>query len=172
MPLKRPDPSEYDPYYATYVDLVPEGDVVELLARQFDDSSSLLSPLNDEQAAFRYAPEKWSIKELVGHLSDTERVFASRGLHFARGHRDPLPGFEQDDYVRTASSDDVPMADLLAEYHAVRRATVTLFGNLPPEAWDRRGTASGVGFSVRAVASIIAGHELHHQRVLEERYLS
>jgi len=171
MPLKRPDSSEYAPYYETYVGLVPEGDVVQLLTRQFEDSSILLSPLTDEQAAFRYAPEKWSIKELVGHLNDTERIFAARALHFARGAQASLPGYEQDEYVAVAASDDVPIADLLAEYYAVRQATITLFGNLPRDAWDRRGTADGVGFTVRSVANIIAGHELHHQRVLQERYL-
>ncbi|MEE8061392.1 MAG: DinB family protein [Gemmatimonadales bacterium] len=172
MPLTRPDSTEYAPYYAGYVSLVPEGNVIDVLANQFDDTDRLLRPLSDDQAAFRYAPGKWSVKEIVAHLSDTERVFATRALHFARGYRASLPGYNQDDYVEQAASDNHPLQALLDEFQTVRRATVTLFRNLPPEAWERRGIADEVGFSVRAIPYIIAGHELHHRTVLQERYLS
>ncbi len=171
-PAARPDASEYAPYYEKYVSLVPAGDVVETLERQVGETLSLLRGLDEERAGSRYEPGKWSVKELVGHLADAERVFAYRALRFARGDRTPLPGFEQDDYVRGGNFDARPLKDLIDEFDSVRRATVTLFRQFDEEGWRRTGTASDNGFSVRALAHIIAGHELHHLNVLKTKYLS
>ncbi len=166
-----PDASEYAPYYGRYITLVG-GDVVAALEDQPRETLALLYTLSDEQGNYRYAPGKWSIKEMLGHLIDAERVFSCRALRFARDDSTPLPSFEQDDYVRSANFADRRLADLIEEFVCVRRATVWLFRTLSPEAWMRRGVASGNPVSVRAVAFIIAGHELHHQRELQEKYLS
>ena len=125
----------------------------------------------ESQAGFRYAADKWSIKELVGHLIDTERIFSYRALRFARNDKTPLPGYEQDDYIRHASFDDCSLSELAAELESVRQSTLFLFKHLDEEAWMRRGVASESEVSVRALAYIIAGHELHHRRVLRDRYL-
>jgi uncharacterized damage-inducible protein DinB len=169
--IRPPAAGDYAPYYAGYVREAGEITVLDQLRAHLDDTARLLHPLSESQAAYRYAPGKWSIKEIVGHIIDTERVFSARALHFARVDPAPLPGFEQDPYVERAQSDDLPLRALLAELEAVRRSTVALFRNLPEEAWERRGIASDVAFTVRAVLYIIAGHELHHRRVIEERYL-
>lgn len=170
-PAARPDAGEYAPYYEKYVSLVPAGDVVEILEGQMAETRALLRGLSEEQGASRYEPGKWSVKELVGHLVDGERVFAYRALRFARGDRTPLPGFEQDDYVAGGNFDARTLADLTDELEQVRRATLALLRPLDAEAWRRRGTASDNEVSVRALAHIIAGHELHHLRILRERYL-
>ncbi len=169
--LERPAESEYDAYYGAYVKLVPDGDVVDRLARQIDETRAMLEPLDDHKAEHRYAPGKWSIKDIIGHLADTERIFAVRALHFAR--RDPaaLPGMEQDDYVTAAACERRSVVSLLAELVAVRNASVALFRGFDESVWSNRGRASGVEFTVRSFPFIIAGHELHHRRVLEERYL-
>jgi len=167
----RPDATEYAPYYEKYVSLVPAGDVVETLETQLVETLALLRGLSEERAGSRYEPGKWSVKELVGHLIDSERVFAYRALRFARGDRTPLPGFEQDDYVRGGNFDARPLAELAGEFESVRRATVALLRGLDAEAWQRRGTANESEASVRALAHIIAGHELHHRDVLRTRYL-
>jgi uncharacterized damage-inducible protein DinB len=167
----RPRADEYSPYYHGYVSLVPAGDVVETLERQHAETQALLAGLSDEQGAARYGPGKWSVKELVGHLVDSERVFAYRVLRFARGDRTPLPGFEQDDYVRGGDFDARTLADLAAEFAAVRRATVALLRSLDAAAWARTGAANDAEVSVRALAHIIAGHELHHVNILRTRYL-
>jgi hypothetical protein len=169
--LKRPDATEYAPYYGKYVSLVADGDVVESLNRQLDESLALLGQIAEVQADFRYAPGKWSIKELVGHMIDTERIFSYRALRFARNDKTPLNGFEQDDYIRGASFDDYTLADLASEFAHVRRASLSLFKHLNEEAWNRTGTASDSHVSVRALAYIIAGHELHHMEILRSRYL-
>jgi hypothetical protein len=166
-----PDASEFAPYYGRYIALVPAGDVLAALEDQPRETVGLLSILSEEQADFRYAPGKWSVKEMVGHLIDAERVFSYRALRFARGDETPLPSFEQDDYVRNAGSSGRSLTDLTDEFVSVRRATLWLFRSLTPEAWMRRGVASGNPVSVRAIAYIIAGHELHHGRELREKYL-
>ena len=171
MSLTVPDPSEYDAFYADYVAEAGEIPVLDQLAVQVDDTVRLLQPLSEQQAGYRYAPGKWTVREVVGHVIDTERVFAGRALHFARRDSAPLPGFDQDPYVAQARSDERPLRSLLAELEAVRRSTLALFRSFPTDAWDSRGMASDVEFTVRAVLFIIAGHELHHRRVLEERYL-
>jgi hypothetical protein len=171
MTQKRPQSSDYAPYYGKYVMLVPDGDFLEILESQLREMKLLLEPLTDRQADFRYAPGKWSIKETLGHMNDAERVFAYRLLRIARGDQTPLPGFEQDDYVKVANSSARKLSDLLEEFTAIRRATISLVRSLDDASWLRRGTASGKEVSVLAMAFIIAGHALHHRTIFEKHYL-
>lgn len=170
--IARPEPSEYAPYYGRYVDLVPAGDIREQLAAEHERSLALLGGLPAERETFRYAPGKWSLREVVGHVIDAERVFGYRALHFARRDPAPLPSMEQEDWGAASNAAERPLTALLAEWTAVRAVTVAFFRGLAPEAWTRRGTASGNTFTVAALAHIILGHELHHRRGLEERYLA
>jgi len=167
----RPEAGEYAPYYEKYIALVPEGDVTATLAQQIGDTLALLGGIAEERANAGYEPGKWSVKEVVGHLIDSERVFAYRALRFARGDLTPLPGFEQDDYVRAANFNAHALRDLAEELAHVRAATLSLLRHLDGEAWLRRGTANDSEVSVRAIAHIIAGHEAHHVGVLRTRYL-
>jgi hypothetical protein len=169
--LNRPDATEYAPYYDRYISLVSDKDILALLSQQLDETLALLGSISESQANYRYAPDKWSIKELVGHLIDTERIFAYRALRFARNDKTPLQGFEQDDYISGASFDDCAISDLASEFAHVRRSSLSLFKHLSEEAWKRKGTASDNEVSVRALAYIIAGHELHHMEILRSRYL-
>jgi hypothetical protein len=168
----RPQATEYLPYYERYVSLVPEGDILSALTEQLDSTLTLLRSISEERANFRYAPDKWSIKEVVGHVIDGERIFAYRALRFARNDQTPLPGFEQDDYIRNATFDDCKLSDLIDEFEHVRRANLLMFRQLNEEAWARRGIASDAEVSVRALCFIMAGHELHHMNVLKDKYLS
>ncbi|HEY0078915.1 MAG TPA: DinB family protein [Pyrinomonadaceae bacterium] len=168
----RPEAGEYGSYFEGYVSLVPEGDVVETLARQIEETLGLLRSLPESRGGERYEPGKWSIRELLGHMSDTERVFAYRALCIARGDTAPLPGMDQDVYVAGANFDARTLADLTDEFEQVRRATLALFRPMDETAWLRRGTANNNPFSVRALAHVCAGHELHHLRVLRDRYLN
>src|SRR5205085_154662 len=145
------------PYYGKYISLVADGDILAALNQQLDETLSLLGSISESQANFRYAPDKWSIKELVGHVIDAERIFSYRALRFARNDQTPIEGFEQDDYIRNASFDDYTLNDLASEFAHVRRASLSLFKHLDEEAWQRRGTASESEVSVRALAYIIAG---------------
>jgi uncharacterized damage-inducible protein DinB len=169
---ERPQTDEYAAFYGKYVEKVPDGNIVALLATQVDDTLALLRELTDAQARSAYAPGKWSIKEVVGHIADAERVFAYRALRIARGDTTPLPGFDENMYTPAGSFNDRPLASLLAEFMAVRGATVALLAGLPQEAWTRTGTASNASVSVRGVAWITAGHELHHRQILAQRYLA
>ena len=168
--MQRPDASEYAEYYGRYVDRVPRGDVAEILADQLAGTLDLFAGVDEARAAQRYEPGKWSVKQVLGHMIDTERAFGFRALAFARGERAPIPGMEQDDYVAAAKLDARPLANLLAEYEGLRRADIALFWSFDEEESLRRGTASEVEFSVRSIPFIIAGHELHHSAVLRERY--
>ena len=165
-----PDSTEYAPYFGKYISLVA-GDVVAALEDQPRETLALLS-LSEEQGDYRYAPGKWSVKEMLGHMIDTERVFSYRALCFARNDQTPLASFEQDDYVRYGDFTDRRLSDLTEEFVCVRRSTVWLFRTLSAEAWMRLGVASGNPVSVRAIAYIIAGHELHHRTILKEKYLA
>lgn len=167
----QPDATEYDSYYQKYISLVPREDVVATLSRQLEETLSTLRGLTETQADSRYAPDKWSIKELVGHLIDSERIFAYRALRFARNDQTPLPGYEQDDYVRAGNFGSRSMRDLADEFEQLRRANLSLFRSLDDEAWLRRGTANDAEASVRALAYIMAGHETHHMQILRTRYL-
>ena len=169
--IARPTNSEYASYYERYVTLVPEGDIVSTLTKQLGTTLQLLRGIDESQAGNRYAPDKWSIKELVGHLIDGERIFSYRALRFARNDQSPLSGFEQDDYVRNANFDDRQLSDLANEFEYVRRANIELFKSFSEDAWARRGPANGVEISVRALAFVIAGHEAHHVQILRTRYL-
>ena len=171
MTQKRPQSNDYAPYYEKYVMLVPDGDFLEILETQLREMEQLLEPLTDVQADFRYAPGKWSIKEVLGHINDAERIFAVRILRIARGDQTPLPGFEQDDYVKVSNAASRKLSDLLEEFSAIRRATIALIRSLDDASWLRRGTASGKEVSVLAIAFIIAGHTLHHHAIFEEKYL-
>jgi hypothetical protein len=170
--LSRPDPSEYGAYYGRYISLVPEGPIVDRLREQIAVTVGVLRDLPEARGEHRYAPGKWSIKEIVGHLTDSERVFGYRALRIGRGDETPLPGFEQDDYVRNGGFGTRTLRSLLDEFETVRRGTVLLLEGLDETAMTRRGTASGFPVSVRALAYIVAGHELHHLNVLRERYLA
>jgi hypothetical protein len=170
--LARPVAADYAPYYGRYIDQVPDGDVLRLLEDQIADTLRLLDDVPEGRAAHRYAPGKWSIKEVVGHLSDAERIFGYRALRIARGDETPLPGFDQDPYVIAGNFDRRALADLTAEFASIRAATLTLFRGLDADAFMRRGTASGVVFTVRALPYIIAGHERHHIAILRQKYLA
>ena len=173
--IPRPAADEYAPYYGKYIDRVPavdgDGALAALLDRQLAETRELLAGIAESRASHRYAPGKWSIKEVVGHLADSERVFAYRALRIARGDETPLASFYENAFVPPGRFDDRALPDLVAELEAVRRATVALLRGLPAEAVARRGTASGKTVSVRALAYIIAGHERHHVQILKERYL-
>ena len=169
--IDRPDPSEYGAYYRKYVDMVPDGNILEILLDQTAPSRALAG-LREEETLARYAPGKWNLREILGHLIDTERIFAYRALRIGRGDNTPLAGFEQDDYVKAAGFGNRTLASLLAEFHAVRQSTVDLFKGFPDEAVLRTGTANDNPISVRAIAWIIAGHERHHMTIVGERYLT
>ncbi len=171
MIISRPAPDEYAPYYGGYIDQVPDGDVLDLLQHQIGQTTDLISGVAPERGTYRYAPEKWCLNDVLGHLCDTERVFTYRALRFSRGDAQALPGMEQDDYVTGANFADRSTADLLEELQTVRAATITLLRSLTPEMLARRGTASDCQFTARAIAYVIAGHERHHVQVLRERYL-
>ena len=171
MPTERPKPGEYNPYYDKYISLILGTDIVGTLAGQLPRTVALLSSLSERDGELRYAPGKWSLKEALGHLIDTERIMAYRALRIARGDRTPVAGFEQDDYVRDGPHATVRLADLVEEFKSVRAATVALFRNLRDEDWKRQGVANNDDITVRALAYIIAGHELHHRHIFEERYL-
>jgi len=167
----KPTPSEHAPEFSHYVKFVPEGDIIQTLERQIENSLSLCRSIPSDKANFRYAPDKWSVKQLLGHLIDSERVFSYRALCFARNDQTPLPGYEQNDYVRGADFDSRNLTDMVEEFATVRRATIQLFRPLSETEWLRRGKANENDVSVRALAFIIAGHELHHMEVLRTRYL-
>ena len=169
--ITRPAAAEYAPYYSRYIDLVPQGDIVDLLAGQIEKTLSLLARVDHEKAEYRYAPDKWSVKEVVGHVVDTERVFAFRAFAFSRNDSNPLPGMEQEDYARAANYHDRPLQDILEEFREVRRSTISLCRSFDEGMLMRRGIASECEFSVRSLPYIIAGHELHHMRVLQDKYL-
>jgi uncharacterized damage-inducible protein DinB len=167
----RPSETEYAPYYGRYIGLVPEGDVIEILSRQLEETLGLLGDIPESQAGHRYAPDKWSIKEVIGHVVDSERIFAYRALRFARNDKAAIEGFDQDEFARNSGFDERSLADLVEEFNHVRRANLLLFRSFADEALNRRGIASEVEVSVRALLYIIAGHERHHMEVLKSRYL-
>ncbi|MGH7580546.1 MAG: DinB family protein [Gemmatimonadales bacterium] len=169
--IVRPGIDEYSPAFAGYVARVAEDeDIMAVLSGQRDEGLGWLSRLPESRGDYRYAPDKWSIKQVIGHLSDTERVFAYRALRIGRGDTTPLPGYDDQAYVPEQRAGEHTLADVVEEWDAVRRATVALYRNLPPAAWHRRGVASDQPISVRALAFVIAGHTRHHFEVLEARY--
>jgi hypothetical protein len=170
-PIARPQADEYVPYYQKYISLVPDGDLIEALRTQIGETLALLRTIPEERASYRYGPDKWSIKEVVGHMADVERIMTYRALRIARADTTPLPGFDENAYVPAANFDARSLASLAHEFEQVRRATIAFLENLEPDAAARRGSANNNAISARALAYIIAGHERHHVRILRERYL-
>jgi len=168
---RRPDATEYSTYYGRYIAAVPEGDVMAVLRRDRDEWQTMIAELTESRGGHRYAKDKWSIREVIGHVSDTERVFSYRAFRIARGDKTPLASFDQDEYVKTANSDRRTLSSLAAELLSVRESTLALFTALPDEAWTRTGTASDNPVSVRALAYITAGHAQHHLKIVREQYL-
>jgi hypothetical protein len=169
--MTMPERTEAADYYFTYIDKVGRGDICAILEAQMGETVAFLRGIPDERSLHRYAPDKWSIRQVVGHLNDAERVFAFRAFWFARGFDSSLPSFEQDIAVTSAGSDARSWPSLIDEFQTVRAASLSLFNNLPADAWMRRGTASGNPFTVRALAYIVAGHVAHHVGIVWERYL-
>lgn len=170
-PSQRPDATEFAPYYARYIDQVPEGAIVPLLESQIASTLTLLRAIPESRGAHRYASGKWSIKETIGHVNDAERIFAYRALRIGRGDTKPLAGFDQEPYVETGHFDSRTLADLVDELATIRASTIALFRGFTAEDLARRGTASENPVSTRALGYIILGHELHHLSILRERYL-
>jgi hypothetical protein len=169
--IGRPSPSEAAPYYFNYINRVSSDDIVPVLHSQLEETLAFLRTISEEKSLSRYAPEKWSIRQMWGHVNDTERVFLMRALWFARNFDTPMPSFDQDIAVTAAKSDDVPWARHVEEFREIRLATISFFKNLPAEGWMRKGVASGNPFTVRACAYVVAGHVAHHAAVLREKYL-
>lgn len=166
-----PDRTEAAEYYFTYIDKVPAGDICETLEAQFPETLALFESIANEQSLHRYAPDKWSIRQVVNHVNDTERLFVFRAFWFARGFDTPLPSFDQNVATAASGADERTWSSHVEEFRAVRAATLTFFRHLPAQAWSRRGVASGNPFTVRALAYLAAGHVTHHATILQERYL-
>jgi hypothetical protein len=169
--IPRPAPDEFAAFYASYVDQVPDwADPILVMREQLTALPTLFSSVSPEKAGHRYAPGKWSVREVVGHLCDTERVFTYRLMRIARGDATPLPGFDETAYVPTGEFDARPLGNLVAEWTAVRQASLALVHSIPVAAWERRGTANGQPISARALLYITPGHVAHHLEILEKRY--
>jgi DinB superfamily len=168
--IGRPQESEAAPYYFNYINQVSSSDVLGTIQMQLPAVLKLCSGISEEKSLYRYAAEKWSIRQVLNHITDTERAFAFRALWFARGFKDPLASYDQNIAAAGAEADGVPWSAHVQEFETVRRATISLFQNLPTDAWSRTGIASDNKFTVRAVAYIIAGHVEHHSRILREKY--
>jgi len=169
---ERPASTEHAEYFGNYISQVPDGDLVQTLERHGKEFAEFLKGLPESRGDFSYGPGKWTIKEVIGHISDGERVFAYRAMRIARGDTIPLPGFDENAWVPLSGAKDRTLSDLIGEFQAVRAASLTLFRSLTPEAIARRGTASNREITVRAIAWIVAGHAMHHQKILRERYLA
>jgi len=167
----RPDRSEATAYYFTYIDQVPDGDICATLAAQAGETVAVLRGISEEKSLHRYAPEKWSIREVVGHINDTERLFVTRAFWFARAFDSPLPSFDQNVAMAASGAHDRAFCSHIDEFQSVRAATLSFFRNLPQDAWMRRGIASGNPFTVRALAHLAAGHVIHHMGIVRSRYL-
>ena len=170
-PVGRPEPNEYYEYFDRYISLVPEADILAAMAAQTETTLQFLRAIPETSGDHRYAPGKWSIKEMVGHLIDAERVFAMRALYFARKDPAVMPGFEQDDWVNAADFGAQSLSELINEFEYVRRSNLYLFKHLAPEAWLRRGIANQWEFTVRSFPYAMVGHERYHLEMLRTRYL-
>lgn len=170
---ERPEQGEYTEFQSRYITLVPpEGDLRVILREQTQQVLALLGGLTEEQGAYRYAPGKWSIKEMIGHLTDNDRIMSYRLLCFARGEQATLPGYEENDYAAAGEFDRFTLQEMITHYRIVRESTLTLLDSLPEDSYTRKGSFGGIAMSVRAQACLIIGHELHHLRILHERYLN
>jgi len=170
--MPRPQPNEAAPYYFNYINLISDEDIIPALEKQLTETHSFFKGISEEQSLHCYSPDKWTIRQVLGHLNDTERVFLYRALWFARGFPESLPSFDQNVAVGGSSANDVLWSDHVEEFRNIRLATLSFFKNLPESAWSRTGVASDNSFTVRSLAYIIAGHTAHHEAVLKERYLS
>ncbi|MBD7971204.1 DinB family protein [Paenibacillus sp. Sa2BVA9] len=168
----RPGKNEYSPLVKKYIDLVPEGNIISILRKQSEENISILNKLTEENANFRYAPDKWSIKTVIGHIADVERLFSYRILRIARSDVRELPGYDRDIFAEMSSYDSLPLSKVLNDYDAVRNSTASLIDNLPEEAITRVGEFNDHTFSVRAIVYIIAGHETHHINIIKSKYLN
>ena len=169
--MSRPQATEAAPYYLTYIDRVSGDNIVDVMKLQLDDTAEIFAGISEEKSLHRYAPDKWSIRQVINHLNDTERVFAFRAMWFARGFSDPLPSFDQTISAKAARADDYSWASHVQEFQKIRQATLALLRNLPAEAWLRSGIASGNSVTVNALGYIIAGHVAHHLAIVQQRYL-
>jgi hypothetical protein len=172
LQLHRPQPNEYNPYFARYIGLVPDRDLLDILAKQREETDTLLGSVSESQAEYQYEPGKWSVKEVVGHMADTERVMSYRLLVVARGDTSALPSFDENAYVNEAGFNRQNFEDIQAHFSAVRQSTCSLVASIADNAWLRTGTVFDYPTTARAIAYIIAGHELHHRTIIKERYLS
>ena len=168
--MHRPEATEYANNYANYVAKVPGSDILSVLESQRLQMLQLFAGRSERDGSFRYAPGKWSVKEVLGHITDTERIFTYRALRIARADQTPLPGFEQDDFVKNGAFGERTLASLAEEFGLVRSASIALFRSFPEKALSRHGVASQKEVTVRALAFITAGHQIHHRMILEERY--
>lgn len=168
----RPERNEAAPYYFGYIDRVPDGDIVGVLEAQREETSAFLSAVSEEKSPHRYAPGKWTMRQVLNHVNDAERLFLSRAFWFARGFDSALPSFDEKTSATAAKADEHSWASHVEDFGAVRGATLSFFRNLPDEAWGRGGIASDNFFTVRAIAYVLAGHLVHHSTILQERYLS
>ena len=169
--MPHPQPNEAATYYSSYIDLIPEDDILGRLKSQLQDTNTFLATISDEQSLRSYAPGKWTLRQVINHVNDGERVFLNRAFWFARGFQDALPSFDQDVCVAAAGGNEMSWAGLREEFENVRKSTISFFENLSPDAWMRTGVASNNPFTVNALAYIIAGHVAHHRRVIAEKYL-
>ncbi len=169
--IQRPQDGEYGAFYAVYIQHVPDGDIFDLLESQMSALREVLAPINNTQADFRYAPDQWSIKEMLGHINDTERVFSYRALRISRNDKSPLEGFDQDEYVKEAFFSQRTLADLLDEFEHLRRANLLSFRAITSEVSERVGIASGYPVSVRALLYMMVGHVIEHIKSLKTEYL-
>jgi len=169
--LGRPAETEATPYYFTYINQVEGEDALAVIETQLEECLPLFAGISEKKSLYRYAPEKWSIRQVLNHVTDTERSFAFRALWFARGFDSPLPDYDQNIAAAGAEADSIAWTEHVEEFRRVRLATISLFRNMPPDAWMRTGIASNNRFMVRALAFITAGHFAHHIRILRERYL-
>jgi hypothetical protein len=167
--MTRPDPTEYAPYYEKYIALVTESDILSAMRSASEASLAFLAGIAEAEASVCHSPYTWTVKDVIGHLIDSERVFGYRALRFARGDATPLPGFDENAYAEANPLDEVPVAQLVAEFASLRRSHLAFFEHLQPNAWHRRGTANADQVSVRALAYIILGHERHHTAILRKR---
>ncbi len=170
--IQRPTDKEYASFYAAYVSMVPEGDLLRLLEQQGRDTVALLRPIGEEKSKYRYEPGKWSIREVVSHIADSERVFTYRALRFARCDATPLPGYDEKAWGANSNAHQRPLSDHLADLEALRASTLSLLSGFTADEFGRSGVANGQPVTVRALAYVVAGHERHHVKILKERYLT
>ena len=169
--MQRPDKTEYNEFYETYVSLVPEAEINSVFQKQLNQVNEIFQTISEEKSNFAYAEGKWTVKELVGHLIDGERMFGYRALRISRGDKTPIEGFEQNIYTENAPFNKYKFADLCREFELVRLSNISLFNHLKDNDWEKMGTASGNPVSVRAIIYIMTGHVRHHVNILRERYL-